>query len=187
MRKLLVLFSLFAIYSNVILAQGQAPAPAASSTVTPGSGQAQPRPVAKKPVVKKEPLPTKSKEEIIDFIFTKSQKYNVHFAEYKRNVDTVFFNAKVKAELNINEIDTIVVSKNMITIYSKLGIKMFNYDKKKMMPYPEMQLILETHDWDFFEENLTARLNRACSDFLRVLRDEQENRRKVGHDPNDAY
>jgi hypothetical protein len=180
MRKLLFLICLFAVYSNVIVAQEQPIAPTTTAA---------PQPSVTKKIRKEVPasMPTKSKEEIIDFIFNKSQKYNVHFAEYKRNVDTIFFNAKVKAELNINEIDTIMVTKNVITIYSKLGIKMFNYDKKKMMSYPEMQLILETHDWDFFEEHLTSRLERASGDFMKVLRNEQGSKRKAGHDPNDAY
>ena len=127
------------------------------------------------------------KEDIIDFIFAKSQKYNVHFAEYKRSGDTIFFNAKVKAEINISEIDTIEVTRNLITVYSKLGIQKFNYDKKKMVNYPSFQLALEAHDWDFYEENLFGRLTKASVDYLRSLHEEQANKRKAGHDPNDPY
>ena len=157
MKKILLLLVLFSVCGNVIFAQ------------------------------KKYKEPLRPKEEIIDFIFAKSQKYNVHFAEYKRNMDTIFFNAKVKAEINIGEIDTITVDKTSITIHSKLGIQKFNYDKKKMLNYPSLQLTLEAHDWDFYEENLYGRLTRASIDYMRSLRDEQTGRRKAGRDPNDPY
>jgi len=101
--------------------------------------------------------------------------------------DKIFYNGKVKADVNIGEIDTIIVTKTAITLYSRLGIQKFNYDKKKMTQYPDLQLPLETHDWDFYEENLTARLTKASADYMKALRDEQESRRKAGHDPNDPY
>jgi len=136
----------------------------------------------------KEPqAPLRPKEEIIDFIFAKSQKYNPHPADYKRTADTIVFNAKLKAEINIYEIDTITVDKASITIKSALGIQKYNYDKKKMVVYPDFQLALETHDWNFYEEDLFARLTRAAGDYMRALRDEQSNKRKAGRDPNDPY
>ncbi|MCW3121623.1 MAG: hypothetical protein JWQ38_1115 [Flavipsychrobacter sp.] len=136
----------------------------------------------------KEPPPVlRPKEEIIDFIFAKSQKYNPHPADFKRTADTIVFNAKIKAEINIYEIDTITVDKATITIKSALGIQKYNYDKKKMVNYPDLQLSLETHDWNFYEEDLFARLTRAAGDYMRALREEQSNKRKAGHDPSDPY
>lgn len=179
MKKLFVLFILFAVCSNVTFAQGQAPA--STSTTAPA------KPQVHKAVKKEAPALTRSKEEIIDFIFAKSQKYNVHFAEYKRDIDTIFYNGKVKAQLNIAEIDTIVVGDANIKIYSKLGIQKYNFDKKRMQAYPDLELALETHDWNFYEENLHNRLINACTDYMRVLREEQEQRRRIGHDPSDPY
>ncbi len=173
MKRLLLVFVMLTGY---VISYAQAPA-----TATPAPA---PAPVRKVREKEKELRP---KEDIIDFIFAKSQKYNVHFAEYKRNADTIFFNAKVKAEVNINEIDTITVTPTLITIVSKLGIQKFNYDKKKMCPYPDLQLPLEAHDWDFYEENLYSRLTRASQDYMKALRLEQAIKRKAGHDPNDPY
>ena len=136
---------------------------------------------------KEQPVVLRPKTEIIDFIFAKSQKYNSHPAEYKRTVDTIVFNSKLKAEINIYEIDTILVDKSTITIKSALGIQKYNYDKKKMVVYPDFQLALETHDWNFYEEDLLARLTRAAGDYMKALRDEQSNKRKAGRDPNDPY
>ena len=183
MKKLIVLLTLLAVNGHVALAQGQAPATTSTQTAP-----AAPKPQAPKRVKKEAaPVLTRSKEEIIDFIFAKSQKYNVHFAEYKRDIDTIFYNGKVKAEINITEIDTIIVGDANIKLYSKLGIKKFNFDKKKMQAYPDLELALETHDWNFYEEDLKNRLTRACTDYMRVLREEQETRRRIGHDPSDPY
>src|SRR5580704_5939840 len=117
MKKLYFLFILIAAYSNNVFAQAPVASGAAPAQTPPKA------PVVHK--VKKEAVPTRAKEEIIDFIFAKSQKYNQHFAEYKRDIDTIFYNGKVKAEIDITEIDTIIVADNTIKISSKLGIKKF--------------------------------------------------------------